>query len=131
MRAMRITQDFGDATYVIRAYDAGMVMVNETRFNQSLFVMPDHLEPDWQPMDLEELTVEHLEPIVALKPELVILGTGASLKFPDAHIQAYFLQLGIGIEVMDTPAACRTYNVLMSEGRNVACALIIEGLAKK
>lgn len=123
---MRITQDFGDATYVIRAYDTGMVMVNETNFNQSLVVMPDHLEPNWQPKDLEELTVEHLEPIVALNPELVILGTGVRLRFPGPHVQAYFVQHGIGIEVMDTPAACRTYNILMSEGRNVACALIIE-----
>lgn len=123
---MRITQDFGHATYVIRAYDAGMVVVNQTDFHQSLVVMPDHLEPDWQPKDIEELTVEHLEPIVALRPELVILGTGATLRFPAPHVRGYFLQHGIGIEFMDTPAACRTYNILMSEGRSVACALIIE-----
>ena len=127
---MRITQDFGHATYVIRGYDAGMVVVNETEFHQSLVVMPDRLEPDWQPNTIEELTVEQLEPIVALRPELVILGTGTTLRFPSPHVRGYFVQHGIGIEIMDTPAACRTYNILMSEGRSVACALIIEAPTK-
>ncbi|MEN8133080.1 MAG: MTH938/NDUFAF3 family protein, partial [Pseudomonadota bacterium] len=69
----------------------------------------------------------HLEIIVAspAAPELVILGTGPRFQFPAAHIQKFFLQRDIGFEPMDTPAACRTYNILMAEGRNVACALLI------
>ncbi len=123
---MRITQDFGHASYVIRAYDEATVVVNETEFHQSLVVMPERLKSDWQPRDVEELGVKHLEPILALRPELVILGTGATLRFPDPQVRRFFAQHGIGIEIMDTPAACRTYNILMSEGRNVAGALIIE-----
>ena len=124
---MNITQEFGDASYVIRGYQAGAVIVNETTYKHSLLVMPEHLNSDWEPQLLEDIAEKHLQQIVELGPEVVILGTGSHFQFPGGDVQRYFLQRGIGIEVMDTAAACRTYNILMSEGRNVACALLLEG----
>lgn len=122
---MKITQDFGNAAYIIRGYEEGVVIVNETRYTRSLIIMPEYLNPAWAPQDLDMLAEQHLQEIVDQQPELVILGTGARLRFPGAQIQAYFLTRRIGVEFMDTPAACRTYNILMSEGRRVACALLI------
>ncbi len=124
---MHITQDFGDARYVIRGYEPGAVQVNDTRYTASLVVMPERLHTDWAPRHVEELSEPHLRLIAELEPELVILGTGARFRFPAPQVQAYFVRRGIGIEVMDTAAACRTYNVLMNEGRNVACALLLAG----
>lgn len=124
---MQITQNFGNAGNIIRAYDQGVVVINDVTFTSSLIILPDSLHEQWKPQNLEELTESHLEIIVAppAAPELVILGTGPRFRFPAAYVQKFFLQRGIGFESMDTPAACRTYNILMAEGRNVACALLI------
>jgi uncharacterized protein len=122
---MNITQEFGDARYVIRGYEPGAVQVNETRYTGSLVVMPEQLRTDWEPERVEDLSEHHLRLIADLHPEVVILGTGTRFRFPAPEVQAFFLRQGIGIEAMDTAAACRTYNVLMAEGRNVACALLL------
>ncbi len=122
---MQISQQYGDASYVVRAYEYGAVTVNNTTFTRSLIIMPEHLDPQWEPQSLEDVTERHLEPIVKFNPEVVLFGTGLQLRFPELHIQAYFVKRGIGIEIMNTAAACRTYNILIAEGRNVACALLI------
>lgn len=80
---------------------------------------------DWPPQVFEDITLEHLEPALALEPEILIIGTGPSLQFPEARIMAEIQQHGIGLEVLDTAAACRTYNVLVSENRNVVAALLM------
>ncbi len=122
---MNIIQDFGNATYVIKAYEAGVVVVNDTAFRHSIIIMPEYLDTTWEPQQLDEVTEEHLAKIIDLKPEVVLFGTGFRYQFPGVALQAYFLQHGVGIEFMDTSAACRTYNILMSEGRNVAGALLL------
>jgi uncharacterized protein len=124
---MNITQEFGDARYVIQGYEPGAVQVNETRYTGSLVVTPEQLRTDWEPERVEDLCENHLRRIADLHPEVVILGTGTRFRFPAPEVQAFFLRQGIGIEAMDTAAACRTYNVLMAEGRNVACALLMTG----
>ncbi len=110
---------------MIRGYREGLIVVNEQSFARSLIVTPDHLNPDWQPQTLAELRCSHLESIAALRPEVVLLGAGQRLRFPGPEIMRYFLQRGVGMEVMDTAAACRTYNLLMSEERAVAAALLV------
>jgi uncharacterized protein len=80
---------------------------------------------DWPASSLEELKPDHLAAIVELKPEIVLLGSGASFRFPEPSLLAPLHKAGIGVEVMDTPAACRTYNILLGEGRNVLAALIV------
>jgi uncharacterized protein len=122
---MQISQELGAASYVIRAYDEGKVVVNNTEFKRSLVIMPESLHADWEPQTFEELNERHLEFISDLQPEIVIFGTGRRQRFPSPRMQAFFMGQGIGIEFMNTAAACRTYNILMSEGRNVVCALFI------
>lgn len=99
--------------------------VNGVRYEASLVVMPDRIADDWQVHHFELLAQDDIDALAALNPELVLLGTGDVLRFPDPRLLANLTRAGIGTEVMDTPAACRTYNILAEEGRNVAAALII------
>ena len=122
---MKITQELGQATYAITSYDRGEVRINESRFSRSLIVMPEQLLEDWGPQRFEDLTAEHLRPVLEWQPEIVILGTGTTQRFPAPEIQRLFVEAGIGMEVMDTAAACRTYNIVMAEGRRVAAALLM------
>ena len=101
--------------------------VNGVRYETSLIVMPDRIEEDWKVENFDSLAEDNMEALAALKPELVLLGTGDALRFPDPRLLVNLSHAGIGAEVMDTRAACRTYNILMEEGRNVAAALIIPG----
>ncbi|MDH5571682.1 MAG: Mth938-like domain-containing protein [Gammaproteobacteria bacterium] len=92
---------------------------------QSIILSGQGLICNWPPATLAQLTMEHIDIISSLEPELVLLGTGARLQFPVSEILAPLHQRGIGLEIMDTAAACRTFNILMSEGRKVAAALLI------
>jgi len=104
-------------------YGPGFVLVNDERHQTSLIVMPEHLQP-WDARDFSSLEAAHFGPIVALKPEVVLLGTGDKLRFPHPSLTRAFAEARIGIEVMDLQAACRTYNILMAEERKVAAALL-------
>ena len=127
---MKFTLDEGTGTYAIRSYAAGQVVINETILTRSFVVLPERLVSDWPPQSFDELRPEHFEAVVALKPEVVVLGCGDRLRFPSRHVIGPLTQRHIGLEVMDTGAACRTYNVLMSEGRLVAAALLIMNTAR-
>ncbi|HKH19705.1 MAG TPA: Mth938-like domain-containing protein [Gammaproteobacteria bacterium] len=122
---MNITQEFGGGRYVIRGYDQNRVVVNDRSFMRSVIVAPEHLNPDWEPQSLAELKASHFEPVVALQPEVVLLGTGLRLQFPAQAIIAFLQQRAIAIEVMNTAAACRTFNLLVSQGRAVVGALLV------
>ena len=87
--------------------------------------MPDRLIEDWPVMSVSQLEVRHFEMLTPYKPEIIILGTGTTLKFPSQSVLSQITKMGIGIEVMDTKACCRTYNILVEEGRRVAAALLI------
>lgn len=106
-------------------YGAGYVMVNQTRHERSLIVLPDHIIEHWPPQTFEQLAAEHFECLLPLQPEMVLLGTGATLRFPHPSLTKTLLLSKIGVEVMDTGAACRTYNILTGEGRRVAAALLL------
>jgi uncharacterized protein len=122
---LNITQETGAGRNVIRGYERGRIIVNERSFSRSLIVSPEHLNPDWEPQLLADLQVSHLEAIAVLEPQVVLLGTGDHPGMPEGAIPRYFLERGIGFEAMATRAACRTFNVLMSEGRAVAAALLV------
>lgn len=100
-------------------------MVNQQRFEQSLIVLPDRLIDDWAPRRLEDLTEAHFAQLAELNAEIILLGTGALLRFPHPRLSAPLTSRHIGFEVMDTFAAARTYNILMGEGRQVAAALLL------
>jgi uncharacterized protein len=106
-------------------YGTGYVVINHVRYEQSLIVLPDRIIENWEPKTFEQLEAAHFEFLLSLAPEMVLVGTGASLRFPHPSLTKVLTAAGIGVEVMDTAAACRTYNILMAEGRRVAVALII------
>jgi uncharacterized protein len=81
---------------------------------------------DWRPQTLRQLCAADLAPVFELEPEIIVLGSGRSQHFPDAALMAAVLSRGIGFEVMDTGAACRTYNILVSENRPVVAALLLQ-----
>lgn len=123
---MKFAQDAQDEGYVITAYDTGSISINSKPFDRSLIVTRTQLSENWGINSIEALEKSHIAQIIALKPELIIIGTGSHLIFPAVEVYAATIELGIGIDFMDTHAACRTYNILMSEGRNVVAGLIIQ-----
>jgi uncharacterized protein len=109
----------------ITGYGEGYVAVNGERRNSSVVVLPDRVEP-WQVSQFDGLTENDFVFLKNLGPEIVLLGTGARQRFPHPRLTASLAQAGIGLEVMDLQAACRTYNILVAEERKVAAALIFE-----
>ena len=122
---------------MIIAYDVGVIRVRNTLDNtktresaeeavtSSAIITPATIIRDWEPQSLDELTPAHLQQVLEFQPEIVILGTGLQLRFPSTEIMQVCHTAGTGIEVMDTGAACRTYNILAAEGRHVAAALLM------
>lgn len=109
----------------ITGYGEGYVMVNAVRHERSLVVTPEQLLPDWPVPALEALAAEQMAVLATLGAEIVLLGTGPRLAFPHPSLLAPLAEARIGVEVMDSRAACRTYNILMAEGRRVAAAIIL------
>ncbi len=109
----------------MRAYSASEVIIGERVLRSSLIVSATELIVDWPPRSVAELIEDHLVQVFALGAELVLLGTGMQQVFPAPRILAAAARAGVGLEVMDTPAACRTYNVLLNEERRVAAALML------
>ncbi len=122
---MKIHLESGLGQFLIRAYAPGRITINEEVYTRSLIVTPQQIIADWPPITPADLQAVHFETIAPLRPEVVILGTGARLLFPAPNIIRPLVEAGIGVEVMDTGAACRTYNILMSDGRRVAAALLM------
>ena len=107
------------------AYGDDYVAVNQDRYLSNIIVLPETLLSDWTSAKPETLTEADMAHLLELGTEIVLLGTGKTLRFPPPALLRPFALAGIGLEVMDLQAACRTYNILASEGRNVAAALII------
>ncbi|MHB8472380.1 MAG: Mth938-like domain-containing protein [Gammaproteobacteria bacterium] len=122
---MKISQDTGTANYRIRGYAAGQVTVNDQVITRSVILLPERLIEDWPPQTFQALAAAHFAQLAILEAEIILIGTGAELKFPAPALLMPLYNAGIGVEVMDTGAACRTYNVLMAEGRAVAAALLM------
>ncbi|MEX0606953.1 MAG: Mth938-like domain-containing protein [Halofilum sp. (in: g-proteobacteria)] len=122
---MKVSLETGSASHRIRAYDEGSVTVNQDVYTSDLIVMPEAIVTEWANAPVAELTPDHLAVIAPYEPEIVLLGTGRRQRFPSAQLMADLARKGIGLEAMDTAAACRTYNVLMSEDRRVAAALLL------
>lgn len=111
----------------VTAYDESGVEINAIRFSHSLIVQPEVAPAAWGPTSFDELNAEHFAQIGAASPDVVILGTGARQRFIHPKLITALTSRHIGVECMDSQAACRTYNILMGEGRKVVLALIFEG----
>jgi uncharacterized protein len=122
---MQLTLEDADFRYTLRGADGASARVNERELTRSFVVAPDRLIEDWRPRSIAELSAADLEPLLALEPALVLLGSGARLQFPAQALLAEFLTRGIGIEVMDNGAAARTFNLLATEGRRVVAAFLL------
>jgi len=115
----------GAARYQINSYQRNQALVvNEQVYHSSLIISPNRLET-WSAAAFETLTVADFEQVFAFKPRILLFGSGASFRFPAPALLAVLYQAEIGVEVMDTGAACRTYAVLTAEGREVAAALLL------
>ena len=123
---MQLDYDRPDYSYVLRAADGASALVNERTLERSFVIAPGELVEDWPVSEASALTAADLEPVLALQPEVVVLGTGPRQVFPSASVMAACLSRGIGIEVMANQAAARTFHVLAGEGRKVVAALILE-----
>ena len=122
---MQLSHERPDYAWVLRGADGHRARVNDRILERSFALAPDRLIEDWDAPAATALEPRHLEPLLALAPELVLLGTGQRQVFPPAAAMAACLTRGIGIEVMDNAAAARTYNVLAGEGRKVIVALLL------
>lgn len=112
-------------TFLFTAYDTEYVAINGVRYESSLIVLPRQIITDWQPTASDAMTAENFSVLTELELEILLLGTGPRLRFPSPRLIHAMAQQGIGIEAMDTFAACRTYNILAGDGRKVAAALIL------
>jgi uncharacterized protein len=121
---MRFTQDVSTGINVIRGYANGELRVNENAYRGALILSAATLIDLPNVQNLEDLLKTDVARILALEPEVVLLGTGARQIFPVPAFGAQFMRSGIGFEVMDTSAACRTFNVLVGEQRRVAALLL-------
>lgn len=110
----------------VTAYDDTGVEINAVRFSHSLVVLPETAPVAWPPASFDALTAEHFAQIEAATPDVVILGTGKRQRFVHPKLIAALSARHVGVECMDNQAACRTYNILMGEGRKVALALIFD-----
>jgi uncharacterized protein len=110
----------------VTGYGDGYIEINRQRYEASLVLLPDRIAPDWIRGGFAALTETDLRRLLDFRPELVLLGTGARQRFPQPALLRPLIEARIGFEVMDLQAACRTYNILMGEGRRVAAALLFD-----
>ncbi len=121
---MQLNLERPDYRYFLRGADGVLALVNEQQLTRSFVVAPNTLLEDWPVRDVGTMQPTDLDVLLAQQPELLVLGTGATQKFPPAAVMAHCLQRGIGIEVMTNAAAARTYSVLAGEGRRVVAGFV-------
>ncbi|MBI5255341.1 MAG: Mth938-like domain-containing protein [Burkholderiales bacterium] len=126
---MKFHPDHLAGTNVITRHAPGELWVGTTRFERSVLVPWVGTVLEWPPAEPQELSAAHFEAILALGPELVIFGSGQRLQFVSPALTRALIERRIGVETMDTAAACRTYNVLVAEGRTVVAALLLQPAA--
>ena len=122
---MKFAEDHNSANFKITAYDHDQIGINGLAHTNSLVLSPLELSEEWGPANFSEFAVQHLDEIYAMKPEIILLGTGQKQQFPAAEILRRLAKEQVGFEIMDTQAACRTFNILMAEDRTVVAALFL------
>ena len=122
---MRLQLERSEGLNTFTGYGEGYVSVNGVRHHRNLAVLPDRLLPDWTQATFATLRVADFELLASLDAEIVLLGTGRQLQFPSPELLRPLVRAQKGLEVMDVPAACRTYNILIGEGRKVAVGLLL------
>jgi uncharacterized protein len=122
---MKLHNSANAAYQTVTAYDDKGVEINAIRYEHSVLVMPERAPAPWQVASFDQLDAQAFAALADLQPDVVLLGTGARQRFVHPSLTGALTSHGVGVECMDNKAACRTYNILMGEGRRVALALII------
>lgn len=122
---MQLNLERPDHEFFLRAADGASALVNDRRLQTSFVLAPDRLIEGWQVREAKTLASEDMEPLLALEPEVILLGTGATQVFPPAATLAACLSRNVGVEVMTNAAAARTFNVLAGEGRRVVAGFLL------
>lgn len=123
---MKFTEHRDSNVLAVKSYQPGLVKVNNLEFNQSCFITQKSYNDKWMCSNINALNAELIDELLTEKPEVIILGTGESQEFPEPKLFAYCASQGVGLEVMANDAACRTYNVLTTEDRDIVLALIMD-----
>ncbi len=114
-----------DTSNKIDAYSVGQVTITKNIYQSSLLISPNSIVPDWSPQQFSELTAPHIQQILTFEHEIVLLGTGKTLMFPNPAVMRPLVDHNVGFEIMDTGGACRSYNFLVNEGRLVVAAIMM------
>lgn len=122
---MKFSEDIGNALYRITGYGEGWVKVNQEMLQHSFLLGSQTLYRNWEPQSMRELEDHHLEPLFGLGAEVIIIGSGPTQNMPSPAVWRALAQNGVGFEIMSNDAACRTYNILLSETRRVAAAFLL------
>lgn len=123
---MKLFQNQEPALQAVMAYDEKSVTINHIRFSRNILILPDTAPASWPVSAFDNLVQEDFSSVIAAQPDLLIIGTGMCQRFLSPQLVVYLSSKKIGVEYMSTPAACRTFNLLLSEGRRVALALFME-----
>jgi len=121
---MKLHPDQTNALNTVTAYGSGYFEINRVRHEGSLLLMPEGEVRHWSVNSYEALTPDDFKALLGLGAEVILLGTGDRHRIPHPRLTAALIQAGTGLEAMDSSAACRTYNILMGEGRRVLAALL-------
>ena len=116
--------NLGD-TKMFTAHGADHVMVNRERYDHTIVVSAQEVREDWHVADFDALNEIHFKYFLAFQPDVILVGTGAQQRFAHPRLYRALSDRGIGVEFMDTPAACRTYNILVAEDRKVVAAIML------
>ena len=111
--------------YTVTGYGAGYLAVNTIRYELPLVITPDQAPETWPVMQFDAIDAAAMAALLEKHPEIIVLGTGATQRFAAPAVLRPLIEAGIGLETMNTPAACRTYNILMGEGRRVVAAMLL------
>jgi uncharacterized protein len=121
---MKLIQEGSPGAYRIRSYAPGRIVINEIEYTRSVLLSPEQLDDGWPPQSPDDIIPDHIRVAMEQAPEVILLGTGERQRFPPREVMQTALRAGVGIEVMDTGSACRTFNILLGEGRRVVAALL-------
>ena len=123
---MKLQSDPHSGANTITGYGDGYVEINQTPYAHAVLLSSDGAICAWPAQSFDSLEASHFAQMVELKPELILIGTGSKQRFPKPELLKSLILANIGFEIMDSQAACRTYNILVGEGRQVLLALIVE-----
>jgi len=122
--SLKFTRELTE-TLTVQSVTTSAITINGTPYSQCIAITPEAVFDDWQARPVADLADSDFEPLLALSPEIILLGTGAQNVFPPRELMFAFARRGVGLECMDTAAAARTFNVLAMEGRQIAAVLYL------